>query len=155
MKNTGYISGTEKQNNGFFLLCFAEIIGIIIGSFIAVSYKDNEMLRQNLCPALHGATLFEIFRNTLISSLIFIITAFFGGLFAFGQPVGIMLITAKGAEIGLSAAFIYAEKGLSAMPAVMVLNVPKAVALSAVAVLAVREVIRNSLKIKCTHMWVM
>lgn len=145
MKHTGYISGTEKQNNGLFLLCIAEITGIIIGSFIAVSYKDNEILRQNICPVLHGATLLEIFRNTLVSSLIFIVTAFFSGLFAFGQPVGIMLIIAKGAEIGMSAAFIYAEKGLSAMPAVMVLNVPKAVALSAVAVLAVREVIRNSL----------
>lgn len=145
MKHTGYISGTEKQNNGFFMLCIAEITGIIIGSFIAVSHKDNEILRQNICPVLHGATLLEIFRNTLVSSLIFIVTAFFSGLFAFGQPVGIMLIIVKGAEIGMSAAFIYAEKGLSAIPAVMMLNVPKAVALSAVAVLAVREVIRNSL----------
>lgn len=144
MKHTTYISGTEKKNNGFFLLCIAEIIGIIIGSCIAVSCKDNEMLRQNVSPALYGATLLEIFRSTLVSSLIFIVVAFFSGLFAFGQPLGIALIITKGAEIGMSTAFVYAEKGLSAFPAVMVLNVPKAIAVSAVAVLAVREVWRSS-----------
>lgn len=144
MKHTAYISGTEKKNNGFFLLCLAEIIGIIIGSCIAVSCRDNEMLRHNISPALYGATLLEIFRSTLVSSLIFIIVAFFSGLFAFGQVMGIVLIVIKGMEIGLSSAFVYAEKGLYAFPAVMVLNVPKAVALSAIAVLAVREVWRSS-----------
>lgn len=144
MKHKTYISETGKKNNGFFLLCLAEIIGIIIGSCVAVSYKDNEMLRHNISPALYGATLLEIFRSTLVSSLIFIVVAFFSGLFAFGQPVGIALIIAKGAEIGISATLVYAEKGLSAFPAVMVLNVPKAVAISAVAVLAVREVWRSS-----------
>lgn len=144
MKHATYISGTEKKNNGFFLLCLMEVIGIITGSCIAVSCKDNEMLRQNIAPALYGATLLEIFRSTLVSSLIFIIAAFFSGLFAFGQPLGIALIIAKGAEIGMSVSFVYAEKGLSAIPAVMVLNVPKAIAVSAVAVLAVREVWRNS-----------
>lgn len=143
MKHTTYISETEKHKSGFFLLCLVEIVGIIIGSFLAVS-SDNEFLRQNFCPALHGATLLEIFRSTLVSSLIFIIMAFFSGLSAIGQPVGIALIIAKGAEIGLSAGFIYAQKGLSAFPAVMVLNVPKALAFSAVAVLAVREVWRSS-----------
>lgn len=142
MKHTTYISGTEKHN-GFFLLYLVEIVGIIIGSFLAVS-SDNEFLRQNFCPALHSATLLEIFRNTLVSSLIFIIMAFFSGLFAIGQPVGIALIIAKGAEIGLSAGFMYTQKGLSAFPAVMVLNIPKALAFSAVAVLAVREVWRSS-----------
>lgn len=143
MKHTAYISGTEKHNSGFFLLCLAEIIGIIIGSFLAVP-DGNEFLRQICCPALHGATLLEIFRSTLVSSLIFIIMAFFSGLSAFGQPAGIALIIAEGAEIGLSAGFVYAQKGLSAFPAVMVLNVPKAIAFSAVALLAVREVWRNS-----------
>lgn len=149
MKHKKYISGTDKQNNGFFLLCLAEIIGIIIGSFIAVSDIDTAELSQNLCPSLHGATLLEIFRNTLVSSLIFIIMAFLAGLFAFGQPVGVLLIALKGIEIGLSSAFVYSEKGISALPAVLLLNVPKAVALSVVVLLAVREVLRNSSAILC------
>lgn len=144
MKHTKYISGTEKKNNGFFLLCLAEIAGIITGSCVSVLYADNELLKQSVSPALFGVTLLEIFRHTLASSLIFVITAFFCGLFAFGQVMGIALIVIKGIEIGLSSAFLYAEKGLSAFPAVMVLNVPKAIALSAVAVLAVREMWRSS-----------
>lgn len=144
MKHTTYISGTEKKNNGFFLLCLVEIIGIIIGSCMTVSCKDNEIFRQNISPALYGATLLEIFRSTLVSSLIFVIAAFFCGLFAFGQVMGIALIVIKGIEIGLSSAFVYAEKGLSAFPVIMVLNVPKAIAVSAVVVLAVREVWRSS-----------
>ncbi|MCM1229552.1 MAG: hypothetical protein NC489_05430, partial [Ruminococcus flavefaciens] len=136
MKHTKYLSGTENRNNGFFLLCIAEVIGIIIGSCAVFSDMDMSFLRQNLCPELNGATLTEIFRNTLVSSLIFVVTAFFCGLSAFGQPLGIALIVLKGAEIGLSVGFVYAEKGLSALPAVLVLNVPEEVALSVVAVLA-------------------
>ncbi len=149
MKRVSYISGLEnsKKNNGFFLLCLTEIVGIIIGSCIAVSCRDNEILKQIVSPALYGTTLLEIFRSTLVSSLIFIIIAFFSGLSAFGQIFGIALIIAKGAEIGISVYFFYAEKGLSAIPAVMVLNVPKIIAVSVVAVLAVREVWRSSSEI--------
>lgn len=147
MKHTGYISETEKKNSRFFLLCIAEIIGILIGSYIAVSNADTDFFRKYLCPVLNGGTLSEIFRNTFVSSLIFIAAAFLSGLFAFGQPLGVALIISKGIEIGLSAAMMYSAKGISALPAVFLLNVPKAAALSVVMILAVREVIRNSMSI--------
>lgn len=144
MKHTSYISDSDKRKSGFFLLFTVEIIGIIIGSYIAVSDIDTETIRSILCPTIDGATLIDIFKNTLVPSLIFIVSAFLCGVFAFGQPLGIALIIAEGAEIGLSVAFLYAEKGISALPAVLVLYIPKAVAFSFVAVLAVREVLRNS-----------
>lgn len=143
MKNTGYTSPSRK-NSGFFLLVLAEIIGIAAGSFIAFSDIDTSRIRQDICPALNGATLLEIFSSTLIVSVLFLVAAFFSGLSAFGQPVGIALVILKGIETGLSSAFMYAGKGLSALPAVLVLNIPKAVALSVVVILAVREVLRSS-----------
>ncbi len=147
MKHTGYISEKEKKNSRFFLLCIVEIIGILIGSYIAVSDTNTDWFRKFLCPVLNGGTLSEIFRSTFISSLIFIVAAFLFGLFAFGQPLGVALIISKGIEIGLSAAMMYSVKGISALPAVFILNVPKAVAVSVVMILAVREVIRNSMSI--------
>lgn len=147
MKHTGYISGTEKKNSGFFLLCITEIIGILIGSYIAVSDIDTDLFQKYLCPVLSGGTLSEFFRYTFISSLIFIAAAFLSGLFAFGQPLGIALIIGKGAEIGLSAVMMYSVKGISALPAVFLLNLPKSVAVSVVMILAVREVIRSSMSV--------
>ncbi len=79
MKHTGYISEKEKKNSRFFLLCIVEIIGILIGSYIAVSDTNTDWFRKFLCPVLNGGTLSEIFRSTFISSLIFCIRTAFGG----------------------------------------------------------------------------
>ena len=147
MKHAGYISGTEKKNSGFLMLCITEIIGILIGSYIAVSDIDTDFLLKYLCPVLIGGTLSEFFRYTFFSSLIFIVAAFLSGLFAFGQPLGIVLIIGKGAEIGLSAVMMYSVKGISALPAIFLLNLPKSVAVSVVMILAVREVIRSSMSV--------
>lgn len=144
MRHTDYMQSSERKNKGFLPLIIAEIIGIAAGSFIAFSGIDTENIKRNLCPALNGATLLDIFSNTLIISVLFLVIAFFSGLFAFGQPLGIALLVIKGAEIGLSSAFMYAEKGLPAITAVLVLNVPKSIVISFIAVLAVREVWRNS-----------
>lgn len=146
MKNTGYISGTEKKNSGFFLLCIIEIIGIVIGSYTAVS-GNMDFLRDYLCPVLTGGTLADFFRSVFVPSLILVVSAFLSGLFAFGQPLGIALLVGKGMEIGLSVAMIYSAKGISAFPAVILFSLPKSVAVSAVMILAVREVLRSSVAI--------
>lgn len=86
----------------------------------------------------------EIFGCSLLTLSIFLGTAFIFGLFAFGQPFGFALLMCIGIELGCFAALLYAEKGSSAIPAVLVLYLPRTAAVSAVALLAAREVIRNS-----------
>lgn len=102
------------------------------------------MLRKFFCAELYGGTALEIFGFSLLTLTIFLGTAFLLGLFALGQPFGIALLMGMGAELGCSAAILYSEKGIAAIPAVLALYLPKTAAVSAIALLAAREVLRNS-----------
>ncbi|HOO08157.1 MAG TPA: hypothetical protein PLH83_16965 [Ruminococcus sp.] len=95
-------------------------------------------------PVFSGNTAAEVFRNTFLSSAVFITAAFLGGLSAAGAPIGAGLAFYRGFGIGASAAGMYLSLGGAALPGVLVLLLPKAVAVSAVSLLAVRELFRSS-----------
>lgn len=143
MKHTAYIATDRKGKSSFWLLG-TEIVGIVIGSALVSSGKIPERLMALFCPAMCGETLMDVFSGTLILSVIFLTAAFLSGLFAFGQVTAVGLITAAGAGFGSSAAMIYAEKSFAALPAVLLLHLPKTLGLSAVIFLAVRETLRSS-----------
>jgi len=65
-------------------------------------------------------------------------------LSAFGQPLGIALIIYRGFGIGAASAALYSAYGSSAVLKVLVLLLPKALAVTLVSVLAVRELMRAS-----------
>lgn len=143
MKRTVYIS--EKGIGKWIIpLYIAEIAGMAIGSFMAVHFRDTEILQEFLCPELFGGTALEIFSGTFFTLIIFLLLSFFFGICAFGQPFGIVLIMALGAELSCSVAMIYAEKGIGGLPAVLLLCMPKIATVSAVGILSVRELIRTS-----------
>lgn len=86
----------ESKNSRFLILCFVEIIGIAIGSYLAVHYESNEFLRKYFCAELYGGKALEIFGSSVLILTIFLGTAFFLGLFALGQPLGIVLLMCMG-----------------------------------------------------------
>ncbi|MBQ9139068.1 MAG: hypothetical protein IJX61_00450 [Ruminococcus sp.] len=143
MKKSVYIS--EKSSTRWLMpLLFTELAGIIAGSFIALHFRNSEIFQEYICPEIFGGTALEIFAGTLITSAIFLVLSFFFGLCTFGQPFGIALLLCLGAECSCSAALLYAERGISGIPAVLMMYLPKTAALSAVGILSVREVIRTS-----------
>lgn len=143
MKKSFYIS---EGNGGKWLLplLLTELAGIAAGSFISLYIRENAIFRRYICPELFGGTPLEIFTGTLVTLLVFLIAAFFFGLCVFGQPFGVALLICLGAECACSAALIYAERGISGLPLVLILNFPKTVVVSLVGILAVRELMRNS-----------
>lgn len=143
MKQTVYVS---KNGIGkwFVPLLITELAGMGAGSFMAFYFRESDIMQSYICPELFGGTAFEIFSGTLITSLLFLGLSFFFGLCVFGQPVGIALLIAVGAELSCSASLIYSERGISGLPAVLLLCLPKTAAISAVGILSVRELMRTS-----------
>ena len=66
------------------------------------------------------------------------------GFFAIGQPLAIFLLGYRGVGIGVSVSMMYMTSGMSSMPTLLILLLPKALALSFTASLAVRETLRLS-----------
>lgn len=146
MKHKALLTQTESRRICILLLSLTAVIGIIIGSITAVSATDckSEWLHQYFSPICSGNTLFEVFRNTFVSSFIFLLAIFILGLSAIGQPVGIGLLIYRGVGIGFSVALMYLQSGIEAVPAVLLLVVPKAAAIIFLSSLAVREMLKLS-----------
>ncbi|MDE5620045.1 MAG: hypothetical protein K2I80_05935 [Ruminococcus sp.] len=144
MKHLNYTE-TRKRNLSFFLLCTAVSVGIMAGAVYSAGHSaENPWIHQYFSPAHCGGTIYEVFRNTSVSLLLFVGTAFLFGISAFGQPVGIMMLIYRGFGIGASAAYEYINKGMHAMPSVLLLILPECIAVTLISVLAVRELIRSA-----------
>lgn len=128
-------------------LCLIKLAGIAIGSYLAVNFEFGDNLRELFCPELYGDSLYALFFRTFLTAAAFLIASFFSGLFVFGQPLGIVLLISVGAMTGFSAASMYSEKGISAIPGILLIYLPKTAGLSITAILSVREVLRNSVSL--------
>lgn len=136
----------DRKNTGTALLTFLLTAGIAAGSVYAARGGDSASpwLNQFFSPVYSGNTAAAVFRNTLLTSALFVTAAFLGGLWAAAVPLGAGMMAFRGFGVGVSAASMYISGGVQALPAVLVLLVPKAAAVSAVSLLAVRELFRSS-----------
>lgn len=146
MKHETLLTQAESRRICLFFLSMAAVLGIIIGAITAVSAPDsaNVLLHQYFSPIHSGNTLFEVFRNTSVTSILFLSAVFVLGLSAIGQPFGIALLVYRGVGIGFSVALMYLQNGVGALPAVSLLVVPKAVTVIFLSALAVREMLKLS-----------
>lgn len=141
MKHIERIS-SERRHGTVFMLCVAEMIGIIAGSVAAAA--EMNIPSRFFCPFFCGGTLLDVFVNTLAVSMIFLAAAFLSGLFAFGQPVGIALMFGIGSVLGISGSIMYNVVDNSDIFNAVLIILPKAAAFSAVSLLAAREIFRSS-----------
>lgn len=149
MKHRNDLTKTESRKLCLLLLHLAIAVGIVAGAVIASSKKVSDMLglwwlHQYFPPAFSGNTVLAVFRNTFLSSLLFLLIAMLLGFFAIGQPLAIFLLGYRGVGIGVSVSMMYMTSGMSSMPTLLILLLPKALALSFTASLAVRETLRLS-----------
>jgi len=128
------------------LLCAAVSAGMIAGSVYGAAHPHGLplMLHQCFLPGQCGSSFFTVAWNTFLSSALFISAAYFAGLFAFGQPLGIALLIYRGFGIGASSAALYSSEGIGAALKVTLQLMPVALAFTGVAILAVRELLRVS-----------
>lgn len=145
MKHISYI-GNRSRKTSIILLSILVIIGIITGSIYQTVKmpEPSYWLHQYFAPVFKGINLFEYMRNGIFISIAFTALVFLLGFFAFGQPFGIALLVYRGFGIGASAALMYTLYGGKAFVLILITVLPKAAALTFIAVLAVRELIRAS-----------
>lgn len=147
MKLIGNLTGSRNRRACLMLLGIFIAVGIAIGSILEVQNYEavkSPWIHQFFSPIKCGRTPLEMFVNFFLSSGIFIGIAFFIGLFAFGQPIGIAMLIFRGIGIGVSVAGMYEVYGADAFSAIMLLILPKAAISVIIDLLAVRELIRTS-----------
>ena len=143
MKHLQYIPAQTGKNAGFALMTGAITSGVVIGSLPAIRLagEHTPWLHQYFSPLLCGDTVFAVFGKTLLSELLFLAAVFLLGAFAFGQAAGAAMLVYRGVGIGVSVSQMYSAGGLRSVPAVA------ALAVSLIAILAVREAMRSSNRI--------
>lgn len=143
------LTRTESRRIAILLLNAVVIVGITVGSLMAVrinfiEFSGNPWLHQYFNPVYSGNTVLEVFKNTLYPMALFLAAVFVLGFFSVGQPLALGLLIYKGIGIGISAGLMYVSSGAEAIIPVLVLVVPKALAVTFISVLSVRESMRLS-----------
>lgn len=149
MKHRNELTVTESRRLCLLILNMVVLAGVAIGAVIAVkgqntAITETSLMHQYFTPSLSGNTVLDVFRNTFVSSVIYLAIVFILGFFSLGQPLGIALLVHRGIGIGMSAAMMYINSGIEAIPAVLLLFLPKALVLAFIAVLSVRELLKLS-----------
>lgn len=146
MKYVGVVTKSESRRRCLLWLNITIITGVIVGAIISVfsDLKECVLLHQYFSPIYSGETVFQVFMNTFISSVIFLLALFFLGFSAIGQPFGIGMLIYRGIGIGFSVAQLYIQGGFKAIPTVLLLILPKAIMISFISALAVREMLKLS-----------
>lgn len=108
------------------------------------SGKASPLLHQYFAIELCADNVTGVFMESLSVSLIVLSVCFISGLCTVGQPVVLMIPLYRGFGMGLSASFVYAEKGIHALSEILLILVPEALSVSALAYLSVREALRMS-----------
>ena len=149
MKHRNDLTKTESRRLCLLLLNMAIIAGIAAGAAVAAMKRGSGMtdslwLHQFFAPVYSGNTVLDVFKNTFVLSGIYLAAVFILGFFSFGQPLGIILLAYRGFGIGVSVAQMYILSGMESLPAVLAMLLPKALALSFIASLGVREMLKLS-----------
>jgi len=145
MKYSDDLTSNQRRKVFTLLLCCLASAGAVAGSVYSASGCGmSVMIHQFFMPEPGSTAVIRTMLHTMLSSLLFIISAYLLGLSAFGQPLGIALVVYRGFGIGAASAAMYAEYGSKAVLKVLVLLLPKALTCIFVSVIAVREMMRAS-----------
>ena len=147
MKHIKAYTPNQAKRNSLFVLTAFVTLGIFIGAFFGARDHDvlsSPWLHQYFYPPFKSGHFLNAFQDTVLSSALFIASVFILGLFAGGQPLGISLLIYRGFGIGICASLLYIRYGRGAVPVILILLIPKAIAFIYISILAVRENIRCS-----------
>ncbi len=149
MKYGNSLTRNESRKKCLMLLNAAVIVGIAAGAVIAVILGADRLgeakwLHQCFSPLNSGNTVLEVFVNCFRMTGIFIGALFALGFCSCGQPLCAAFLIYRGFGIGAAAAQLYMLMGVSALPAVLVLVLPKAIVVSYITSLASREALKLS-----------
>lgn len=134
----------DRKGISFFPLLLVELTGVAIGSFAAAFGSIPGRISEFIIPKVTDSTAVQIFGSDFWQMLFFLTLSMILGCCILGQPLGILLLTEKGAELGFASASVYAAKGFSALPEVFLVHIPRAAGISFIALLSVRELLRMS-----------
>jgi hypothetical protein len=144
-----YTTDRNRSETSFLLLTAVIMAGIVIGALYSSKgqFTGSPWLGQYFIHKGDNAKALTLFLHTASSSVFFLMSVFLCGTSAVGQPLSLALLLYRGFGAGLSATCLYGGMGIKAVPAVMILLLPKAAVMLIAALLAVRESIRSSCRL--------
>ena len=144
---------TDRVKTPILLYCLIAsliICGVIWGSIISgrVGVANESsfgiLLQQMLSKNAASKGFLNLFLSSFFSSSMLLCISFVLGLCAVGSPGHIAIALFKGAGIGLSMSFIYAEYGIKGFAICALFILPSAIITSLAVMIACREGIRFS-----------
>lgn len=115
-----YKKELKKKNNILIVIMVIFILGLIFGSlYITILENDEKTLVLNQVSSYFNNTIklnfeskIEIFKNSLISNFLYLITMWFLGISAIGLPIIFIMVFFKSFTLGFSISGIFAKYGL-------------------------------------------
>jgi hypothetical protein len=143
MKYSDKLTSSQSRKAMTMLLCCLASAGVIAGSIYAASAHGDVpvWLHQYYMPE---SSVLTGMKHSFVCSALFLAAAYFMGLSALGQPVGIAMAVYRGFGIGAASASLYSAYGSAAVLRVMILLLPEAMGAIFISVIAVRELMRAS-----------
>lgn len=149
---TGKKMMESKEKNGSLGIGFftgAALFGVLLGTVLVWILNSSQQeslasITQGFVEGRKGKAFLEIASSSFFSAAVYLITAFFLGFCAIGQPVSLLLPFFKGLGLGLSMAKIYLVYGISGVGICTAMILPNALVVILAVILASRESIRLS-----------
>lgn len=146
MKFIGNLTPSQSRRVFCVSLCLLAAIGAVTGAVYGALH-DNAgrlWLCWNYLALLECGSAPEVIKVTFLASAVFLLAAYFAGLFAFGQPIGAAMIFFRGFGAGLASAWLYRSFGADAAAKVFTMLLPYSMAVIALSIITVRELMRAS-----------
>lgn len=150
MKQRISLTKSEERRLTKKLLCAVIFIGIFCGSIFFSMFKGNInsiILKQNISPLNINLSVLDFFKSTALIYIIYMIIFGLCGMFVFGQAISIFTLLFRGFSMGIAISSVYASMGLKALVPLIILVIPKLLAVSVIFILASRESVKMSNKI--------
>lgn len=137
-----YKKELSKKNNILLIVAIIFILGLVFGSIyitILNNSEKGEILNQvtnyfSLNNKLGFEDKIDIFKNTLISNLLFVISMWILGISVIGIPIVFIMIFFKSFVIGFSVSSIFAKYGIKGLIGVLVYLFPSQITTSIFAI---------------------
>lgn len=146
MKHISTYADKDKLWTSCRLYVLMIAVGILIGSLTSGNSAAARILTAvpRLLPTDRHIPIFIYEVRVFLWAACFNCLAFFFGSCALGKPFGWLMLLYHGAVTGASVTAMYASLGVSAFLPMLIVVLPRSLAFSALAILAVREALRSS-----------
>lgn len=138
-----YVLRYISENKLIFIYGFVLCFGLFLGAFFSGKHTLNifnlEQFFQNFLLSRRNSSFAILFKNTLLSGVIYLLLCYFSGMFVLGSVTNGVILLFNGSSIGLLMGFTYLLYGLKGVAFSIIIILPNAFISSLVYILSCKE----------------